>query len=126
MTSQNLVNDYIFIDNLRVQCVVGIHPWEQAQPQPLEFSLKLFCHFEPIFKSAELNDSIDYAAVSQLIEHQCQAQSHQLIETLAADVLQQLFDRFPLILGIELNLAKPHAVANAQQVGLQVTRWRQT
>lgn len=124
MTAQATNSDYIFIDNLRVNCIVGIHAWEQAQPQPLLFTLKLYCDFSPIFASAELQDSIDYAAVSQLIESHCQARPHLLIETLAHEIIGQLFDNFPLIEGLSLQLAKPHAVANSQQVGLHITRWR--
>jgi dihydroneopterin aldolase len=124
MTAQATNSDYIFIDNLRVDCIVGIHPWEQVQPQPLLFTLKLYCDFSAIFASAELQDSIDYAAVSQLIESHCHAMPHRLIETLAHDIIGQLFDNFPLIQGLSLQLAKPHAVSASQQVGLHVSRWR--
>jgi dihydroneopterin aldolase len=124
MTAQAPNSDYIFIENLRINCIVGIHPWEQVQPQPLLFTLKLYCDFSAIFASGELQDSIDYAAVSQLIESHCQAKPHLLIETLANEIVTKLLADFPLIQGIKLTLAKPHAVANSQQVGLQITRWR--
>ncbi|SFR61015.1 dihydroneopterin aldolase [Thiomicrospira sp. ALE5] len=117
-------SDYIFIDNLRINTLIGIHAWEQVQPQPLVFSLKLYCDFTPVFNSAQLEDSIDYAAVASAIEQHCQTKAHRLIETLAHDILTHLLSDFPLIQGIELTLAKPHAVAASQQVGLQVTRWR--
>ncbi len=124
MTESKPAQDYIFIDHLRVNSIVGIHAWEQVQPQPLLFTLKLYCDFSAIFSSAALQDSIDYAAVSQLIERHCQAKPHLLIETLANEILIRLLADFPLIQGIELTLAKPHAVANSQQVGLHITRWR--
>ena len=124
MNSSSPPSDFIFIDNLRINTLIGIHAWEQVQPQPLVFSLKLYCDFAPVFNSAQLEDSIDYAAVASTIEDHCQAKAHRLIETLAQDILTHLLRDFPLIQGIELTLAKPHAVAASQQVGLQVTRWR--
>lgn len=117
--------DSIFIEGLKVNTIIGVHPWEKCQTQPLVFDIELFTGIQSAAQSDQLADTVDYAKVSQDIIKLAQQTRYELIETLAEQICEHLFAHYPGLQAIELKLAKPHAVAEAKQVGVKIWRQRQ-
>lgn len=52
--------DKIFVDNLKVECIVGILPFEREKTQPLFVSLELETPLEEAGRTGALEKNIDY------------------------------------------------------------------
>jgi FolB domain-containing protein len=92
--------------DLELSCHLGVPPAERAKPQ------KLLCTAifpVPAFKKAvqtdNLEHTVNYFDLSQLLRQTAQAKERKLIETLAHDLAQATFTHF-LIPWIDLELKK--------------------
>ena len=115
--------DKVLIYGLEVDCVVGILPEERGRTQELRLNLELDVDFNSIRHPRDYDHIVDYAAVSRLLRQLCLSGEYLLLETLAEDACQEIFDRFA-VSAIRLTIEKPEAVAEADWVGIQVHRTR--
>lgn len=113
----------IHIDNLHVECIIGIHPHEREQPQPLLVSVAIPADFAQAAAAERIEATLNYSAVAEAIREFVSAGQFQLLETLARGLARQLCDRFGLA-GLHLHVRKPQAVAGSDgpAVSLTVTR----
>lgn len=118
-------SDSIFIEGLKVNTIIGVHAWEKSQTQPLLFDIELFTTIISAAQTDQLADTVDYAKVSQDIIKLAQQETFELIETLAEQVCEHVLQHYKGVQAIQLKLAKPHAVAEAKQVGVKIWRQRQ-
>ncbi len=111
----------MFIDQLEIDTVIGIHPHEQLAPQPLRLSLRIgFDNRVPAASNA-IDDTLDYATMAARLRALAQGQRWWLIETLiesSAELLRKEFGARRLRLRID----KPDAVAEARSVGVIIER----
>lgn len=113
--------DIIFIESLEFDCIIGILEHERTTAQPLSIDLKMHHDIRPAARSGQLDQSLDYAAISKWIIEFCIAQQAELIETLAQNLADALFNEFQ-ISKIDLTIRKPNAVPEARAVGVHITR----
>ncbi len=111
----------IFIDDLRVQAVIGIYDHEQAGPQELRIDAELRFDASAPGATDDIGQTIDYGAIVALIEAACLANTHQLLEALSAHLLDELFARFPLI-GADLKIGKTGIFDNVGNIGIRSLR----
>lgn len=111
----------IFIDDLRVQAVIGIHDHEQAGPQELRIDAELRFDAGVSADSDDIDQTVDYAAIVALIEAACMANTHLLLEALSAHLMDQLFARFPLR-GVDLKIGKTGIFTNVGNIGIRSLR----
>jgi len=117
--------DTIFIQGLQTQAIIGIYEWEREEPQPLIFDLEMqMATFDQAADSDDIEQTINYAAVSEEVCDFVAEARVELIETLAKQVLHMIFAKHPLVEEINLCLSKPQAVPQAETVGLIIKRKR--
>jgi dihydroneopterin aldolase len=104
--------DKIYINNLELNTIVGVHPHERDQAQPIIIDLTLEYDLAQAIVSDKLADTLDYALVCESIEQLCETKHFELIEALAGAIVDMLLAKFKLH-AITINLAKPQALANA-------------
>ena len=92
--------------DLELSCHLGVPPAERAEPQKL---LCIAIFPVPDFKKSAQTDNLEYTVnyfdLSQLLRRTAQAKERKLIETLAQDLAQATFTHFP-IPWIDLELKK--------------------
>lgn len=120
----NQYADCIFIEELRVNCIIGIHPWERVQTQPLIFDLQLYSDLQSAAQSDQIADTLNYASVCEQIISFCEQQNFELLESLCEALTTELFSQFAGLTALELKVSKPHAVKQAKGVGLKIYRQR--
>ena len=98
--------DKVFLNDLRVDTIIGIYEWERNTKQTLQFDLEMDWDIRPAAASEDINDALDYDAMSKTIVSFVEQSSYQLIETLAEDLCQLLIKEFS-IPKIKLTLTKP-------------------
>ncbi|QOL25788.1 dihydroneopterin aldolase [Thalassotalea sp. LPB0316] len=113
--------DKVFISGLSIQTTIGFYQWEKEIKQTLVFDLELGWYIKPAAENDELDKTLDYAGISIEIERFANENPVDLLETLAHRTAEHLMHKY----GIEwlrMKLHKPHAVHNAQSVGVEIER----
>jgi len=82
------VGDVIELRGLRVSGICGALPEERDRAQPLEIDLDVVADLRPAGVSDELDDTVDYGALTAGIEYLVQRGSPRLLERLAEAIAQ--------------------------------------
>jgi len=114
-------SDKIFVNNLRVQAILGIYPLEREQPQEVVISLEIETDCSKAAASKDLTDSLDYATLADVVAELTITGEYLLIETLIEDIAQHCL-RQPLVNGVSVQVEKPQAVQRADSVGVKIYR----
>lgn len=76
----------ILVTGVRALGVHGVLPEEQARPQPFEVDVALEVDLSVAGESDHLEDTVDYAAVSEAISRVIANEQYQLLERLATRI----------------------------------------
>lgn len=113
--------DEVFINNLTVNCTIGVLARERVLRQPLELDIEMAFDCHPAGRSDQLSDALDYANISAYVSELIENTEFKLIETVAETVASALLKHYP-IEHISLSLRKPMAIATADHVGIKIKR----
>ena len=115
--------DKVLINDLYVEAVIGFYHWEHDEPQPLIIDLELGTDFTRAFTSDEIDDVLNYAALSRRVKTFCQESRFHLLERLAGDIVKIILAEFP-VTDVKLKVRKPHALRDAV-AGIECYRTRE-
>lgn len=103
----------------------GATEHERQQPQPILIDITFRCPNQKAFLSDCLTDTVDYASVIEHIRKVGQGEPFSLLESLAEQISQRLFQEFP-ITHIKLWVRKTHPpIHNIKgSVGIHLNRTR--
>ncbi len=118
-----MTGDRVAIDDLRVSCIVGIHPWERRSPQEVRITLSMAVDLSPAAASGRLADTIDYAELAEAAAAEARRGRHRLLESLA-EALAGLCLRRPGVREARVCVRKPAAIRAAQAAAVEVVRRR--
>lgn len=112
--------DFVCIEALRVDTVVGAYAWERELRQPLLIGVRLGYDNRVV---SGLDTALDYASVSRALREHVAARTDQLLETLAESCCALLAAQFHPR-SIDLRIDKPMAAAalGCARVGVCVHR----
>lgn len=110
----------IVISGLRLDALIGVHPHERLQSQPLSLSIEMRAAF-PEVKSDTLDSTIDYEAVVARAKALTAETRFLLLETLGDFLAGRLMDEFEL-LWIRIALEKRDVVEGVTAVGVRIER----
>ena len=113
--------DIIFIDDLRVQTLIGIYPREKVVPQTIEISLRIGSSTASAGASDDIRDTIDYAVVAERLRADLGAQHFNLLEKLAEHVATVLLDDFGAQ-WVQVSVAKLGMMRGVRRVGVVIER----
>lgn len=110
----------IHIENLRLECIIGVHPEERERAQPLLISLSFPFDFAKAAAAESLPETVDYSAVAGSAREFVIQGSFQLLETLARNLGVHLCERFALS-SIRITVKKPNAIAESDGAAVSLT-----
>lgn len=113
--------DTVFINQLTVETVIGLYPWEQQVKQPLAISVECLWDNRSPAASGDLRHALDYAAVIRRIEMFAKDHPHQLLECFAEALAQCLIAEFAMP-KLRLRVAKTTTLPQARAVGITIER----
>lgn len=113
--------DIVFIRELRADTVIGVYDWERRIRQTVVLDLELASNNRRAAASDQIDDAMDYAAISARVLSFIEASEFQLIETMAERVAEVIIEEFA-VPWLRLRLSKPGAVAQARDVGVLIER----
>lgn len=117
--------DKLFINQLKVTTLIGVHAWEQLSMQNLLLDIVIQIDAQQVAQADDIQQALDYDQVVKYILTFAQQNHFQLIETFAERLTQALLEHFSLP-WIELTLRKPGALLQAKEVAITIERHRGT
>lgn len=117
--------DIIFIHDLLLETIIGVHPWERDLRRTLRLDLELGADIYSAAATDRLEDTLDYQVVAQRISDFAAASDFQLVETLAERIADLLLQEFT-VPWLRLTLHKPGAPSGAKEAGVVIERSRQS
>jgi dihydroneopterin aldolase len=116
-------NDCIFISELPIHCIIGVHPHERSSRQLLFVSVELTLDSNRAGATDELTETLDYTTIAREVE-QCAVNGRfRLIETLAQRLADALLQA--PIERVQVEIRKPAALPGTRQVGVRIQRSRE-
>jgi dihydroneopterin aldolase len=111
----------LFIDNLIVFGILGIHPHEQRKKQLIRVSVEVEADISESAKNDDVNKTIDYSALSDYIIKFIDDSNYGTIEALIEALAESILKNFN-IENVWLRIEKPNAVPQADSVGVEIER----
>ena len=113
--------DKVFITNLRVRGILGIHDWERVTQREIIINVTLFVDTLPAAQSDDIADCVSYSDMARKIRAHVESAARMTVEALAND-LAELCLQEPKVSRVIIRVDKPGAVPEADSVGVEVER----
>jgi dihydroneopterin aldolase len=84
------VSDKVFIKDLQVRTRIGTTPSERRRPQIVAVSIEIPISLKSAARTDCLEETIDYEAVSKVVDKVARARPRRLAERLAGDIGRQV------------------------------------
>lgn len=117
--------DTVFINDLRIETVIGIYDWERKIRQTVALDLEMAFDNRIPAASDRIEDTLDYKAVAKRLIGFVEASHFELVETLAERCAELVRNEFG-VAWLRLRLAKPGAVTGSAAVGVTIERGQKT
>lgn len=101
----------------------GVLPEEQARPQPFEVDLRIEADFTKAAASDRIEDTVDYALVTEAVARTVELESYRLLERLA-DRIAGVCLTLPDVKAVEVSVRKlrPPIPVHVSSVGVTLRR----
>ena len=113
--------DIVFINDLRIETVIGIYDWEREIRQVVSIDLEMAADNRKAAASERIDDALNYKAVAKRLIQFVEQSEFQLVETLAERIAEIVLDEFDVD-WLRLKLGKPGAVTGSAEVGVIIER----
>lgn len=113
--------DIVFINDLRIETVIGIYEWERKIKQPVILDLQMGTDIARAAQTDDIADAVDYKSVSKRLIHFVETSEFQLVEKLAEACAAIVLEEFN-IRWVRLTLNKVGALSAARDVGVIIER----
>jgi len=113
--------DYVLIEGLEVRTVIGIYDWEREIRQMVRLDLKMAWDISKAARTDNIEDTLDYKAVSKRLISYVEASSFGLIESLAEECAKIVMMEFH-VPWLQLKMSKPGAVRGSENVAVLIER----
>ncbi len=113
--------DIIFLRGLQIETVIGIYDWEREIRQTVILDMEMATDIHKAAQSDNIEDTIDYKAVSKRIISFVEESKFLLVEALTEKIAQIVRDEFS-VSWIRLTVNKKGAIRGASDVGIIIER----
>ncbi len=113
--------DKIFLNDLKIDTIIGIYDWERETLQTLRFDLEMDWDIRHAAQSDDISNTLDYGAVANVLVEFVSNSRYLLIETLAEESAQLLLKTFA-IPKLKLTLIKPVQLHGQNQAQIVIER----
>jgi dihydroneopterin aldolase len=115
--------DRILIAGLRELGIHGVLSEERSRPQPFQVDLELCVDAHAAGDSDDLDDTVDYGAVSETVARVVASESYRLLERLATRIAE-VCRSDPRVVGVVVEVRKLHPPvrASVDHVAVRIER----
>ena len=113
--------DTIFLQDMKVETVIGIWEWERKIRQTVSIDLDMSADIRKAAASDSVEDTLNYKSVAKRLQAFVGDSSFQLVETLAEKIATIVLEEFA-VAWVRVRLSKPGAIRGAKDVGVLIER----
>ncbi|MBX9811794.1 MAG: dihydroneopterin aldolase [Burkholderiales bacterium] len=113
--------DIIFINDFRLNILIGIYEWERRVPQTVQFDLEIGIPETGRPRSDRIGETIDYSRIVARITASLQENHFLLLERLAEHVAQIVLKEFGAP-WVKVSVAKLGALKSVKRLGVTIER----
>lgn len=117
--------DKIFLDELKVDTIIGIWEWERRIRQTVVIDIEMSADIARAAATDDVADTLNYKSVAKRVQGFVADSSFQLVETLAeriAAIIREEFD----VAWVRVRVNKPGAIRGSKAVGVLIERGERT
>ncbi len=120
---KNSVKRTVFIKDLIIQEIIGIHKHEKIKKQKIKFNIVLDIDQSSLPDEKDIKSIVDYEKITNKLENLTKSKKYNFLESLAEDTFKEIFED-KRINSIKIKIEKPEAIKNASSVGVEVFKTR--
>jgi dihydroneopterin aldolase len=113
--------DKIFLNELKVDTIIGIWDWERKIRQTVVIDLEMSADIARAAATDSVEDTLNYKSVAKRIQTFVAESSFQLVETLAERIAGIVRDEFG-VQWVKVRVNKPGAIRGSRDVGILIER----
>lgn len=113
--------DIIFLGGLQIETIIGIYDWERETKQTVILDIEMAFDIQKAAESDNIEDTLDYKAVSKRIIGFVGTSSFFLVEKLTVEIADIIRNEFG-VPWVKVTLNKKGAIRGASDVGIIVER----
>ncbi|MCG6900348.1 MAG: dihydroneopterin aldolase [Gammaproteobacteria bacterium] len=113
--------DTVFINDLRIETIIGIYDWERKVRQTISLDLEMGADIRRAAETDAIDDTLNYKAVAKRLIAFVEDSEFQLVETLAERIAAIVLSEFN-VPWLRLTVHKPGAVRGSRDVGVVIER----
>jgi FolB domain-containing protein len=116
--------DRITVRDLLVRGIVGVNPDERTNRQDILINFSMGADTRPAARSDDINATVNYSAVTKAVVKHVETSQPLLVERLAAELVDLIFNLDQRVQAVEMRVEKPTALRFARAVGVTIYRER--
>tara|TARA_Y100000590_G_scaffold404001_1_gene491164 strand:+ start:307 stop:735 length:429 start_codon:yes stop_codon:yes gene_type:complete len=120
---KNSITRTVFIKDLIIKEIIGIHKHEKLKKQKIKFNIVMDINQNTIPFERDVESIIDYEKITKKIINLTKKKKYNFLESLAEDSFKEIFED-KRINSIKIKIEKPEAIKNAGSVGVEVFKNR--
>ena len=120
---KNSITRTVFITDLTIKEIIGIHKHEKLKKQKIKFNIVMDINQNTIPFERDVESIIDYEKITKKIINLTKKKKYNFLESLAEDSFKEIFED-KRINSIKIKIEKPEAIKNAGSVGVEVFKNR--
>lgn len=113
--------DKIFLDELKIDTIIGIWDWERKIRQTVVIDLEMSADIAKAAATDDVADTLNYKLVAKRLQEFVGGSSFQLVETLAERIAGLIRDEFD-VAWVKVTVHKPGAIRGSKDVGVIIER----
>ncbi len=113
--------DKIFLQELKIDTIIGIWEWERKIRQTVVIDLEMSADIAKAAASDDVKDTLNYKKVAKRVQAFVGASSFQLVETLAERIAGVVREEFG-VAWVRVKVHKPGAIRGSKDVGVEIER----
>ena len=113
--------DIIYLNDLKIDTVIGIYDWERRVKQTVSLDLEMATDIRKAAASDSIEDTLNYKAVAKRLIQFVGESQFQLVETLTERIAEIVVNEFD-VPWVRVRLNKKGAVRYAGDVGVVIER----
>lgn len=113
----------IFVQNYEIETIIGIYDFEKEQKQRLIISAEVELDTNITFQQEDIQTTLDYDNIINIIDKSCDAKAKELLEVLAENIASEILG-FEYAHSAKITIQKPdiYKHKNIESVGVSITR----
>jgi dihydroneopterin aldolase len=113
--------DIVFIEDLRIDTIIGIYDWEREVKQTIALDIEMAADNRRPASTENIDDALNYKAVAKRLIAFTEDSQFQLVETLAERLVEIIMSEYG-VPWVKLKLRKLGAVTGSRSVGVIIER----